>query len=166
MIQVDSSYSKDYKCPTAATFFKSDLLTGEAVLDFVIVLILQKCYALVVVFPSMQKIKKCLQQKASETQHFNLYQANAAYLFLIMSTFVIKLHKGHLIKHTEDVSEICNLRFGLMTLSHFDVLNIFSKFSTTAGKWINTTLFLILLLLNVNFIQMAYNYLQIEFKAG
>lgn len=113
----------------------------------------------------MQKIKKSLQQKASETQHFNLYQANAAYLFLIMSTFVIKLHKGHLIKHTEDVSEICNLWLGVLTLSHFDVLNIFSKFSATAGEWINTTLFLILLLLNVNFIHMAYNYLQTEFKA-
>lgn len=65
---------------------------------------------MVVVFPGMQrnaknkkKNKKCLRQKASETQHFNLYEANTAYLFLIMSTFVIKLHKGHIIKHTENV---------------------------------------------------------------
>lgn len=57
----------------------------------------------------MQKVKKGLQQKASEPQYFNLYQATAAYLFLIMSTFDITLHKGHLIKHAEDVSEICNL---------------------------------------------------------
>lgn len=113
----------------------------------------------------MQKIKKFLQQKASQTQHFNLYEANAAYLFLIMSTFGIKLHKGHLIKHTEDVSEICSLWLGVLTLSYSDVLNIFPMFSATAGKWINARLFLILLLLNVDFIHMAYNYLQIEFKA-
>lgn len=81
-----------------------------------------------------------------------------------MSTFVIKLHKGHLIKLAEDVSEICNLWLGLLTLPHLDVLNIFPKFSVIAGKWINATLFLILLLLNVNFIHMTYNYLQKEFK--
>lgn len=112
----------------------------------------------------MQKVKKGLQQKASEPQHFNLYQETAAYLFLIMSTFVIKLNKGHLLKHAEDVSEICNLWLGLLTLSHLDVLNIFSNFSAVAGKWINRTVFLILLLLNVNFIHMIYNYLQKEFK--
>lgn len=81
-----------------------------------------------------------------------------------MSTFVIKLNKGHLLKHAEDVSEICNLWLGLLTLSHLDVLNIFSNFSAVAGKWMNRTVFLILLLLNVNFIHMIYNYLQKEFK--
>lgn len=81
-----------------------------------------------------------------------------------MSTFVIKLHKGHLIKLAEDVSEICNLWLGLLTLPHLDVLNIFPKFSVIAGKCINTTLFLILFLLNVNFIHMTDNYLQKEFK--
>jgi len=110
----------------------------------------------------MQKIKKCLP---SETQHFNLYQANALYLFLVMSTFVTKLHKGHPLKHTAEVSEICNLWLGLLTLSHFEILNIFSKFSATAGEWINTTVFLPLFLLHVDFIAMTYNYLQIEFKA-
>lgn len=82
-----------------------------------------------------------------------------------MSTFVIKLHKGRVIKHTEDVSEICNLWLSLLTFYHFDILNIFSKFSATAGGLTNLKLFLILLLLGVNFIYMACNYLQIDFKA-
>lgn len=79
-----------------------------------------------------------------------------------MRTFVIKLHKGHLIKHAEDVSGICNLWFGLLTFSHLDVLNIFSKFSAPAG--LIQHFFLILLLLNVNFVHMTYNYFQKESK--
>lgn len=82
-----------------------------------------------------------------------------------MSTFVIKLNKDRVIKHTEVVSEICTLWLGLLTLYHFDIVNIFSTFSATASEWINLTLFLTSLLIDVKFIYVACNYLQIDLKA-
>lgn len=64
--EVDSSHAEENESPTVASFFKSDLLIGEAVFDFAVVLIFWKRCALVGVFLGVQRNGKDNKMLAAE----------------------------------------------------------------------------------------------------